>query len=139
MASLIDFDQRWKWLWVLTLSLGTATDFLLAVLLCIYLKVAQRSTGGNTSTSMAVNKISLWTMPFGERTDPNASYLARDILIPRSKLNGRVILREGRPQTQYFRGGQRDNVYSTAVTGVEIQVTKMVEIRKDPVYEYGII
>ncbi|KAF9539779.1 hypothetical protein CPC08DRAFT_676587, partial [Agrocybe pediades] len=147
MASLIHFDQRWKWLWVLTLSLGTATDFLLAVLLCIYLKVAQRFTGGHTSTSVAVNKISLWTMQTGLLTSlTGLAILISFLTIPNNftwlgiysflvrifsnslfaSLNGRVILREGRPQTQYLRGGDRDNAYSTAVTGVEIQVTKMV-------------
>ena len=41
--SLIAFERKWKWLCGLIQALGTLIDSLLAILLIVYLKFAQRT------------------------------------------------------------------------------------------------
>jgi len=42
--SLIVFETKWKWIFGLVLALGIVIDSLLAILLMVYLKLAQRTT-----------------------------------------------------------------------------------------------
>jgi len=41
-TNLSEFESQWKWLCVSILALGAAVDFLIAVILCYYLKALQK-------------------------------------------------------------------------------------------------
>ncbi|KAF9554459.1 hypothetical protein CPC08DRAFT_174053 [Agrocybe pediades] len=156
-TSVTLFEKQWRWLVITILTLGSAVDFFLAVLLCFYIKQAHTSND-HPGTSLVVNKIFYWTLETGLMTSlagisiiiclvvfpGNFSWLALYTILVRlfsnslfASLNGRAILRDDMTSVQYAqssRGGM-----SAKTTAVAIHITRVVETKIEPVFEYGII
>ncbi|KAF4612693.1 hypothetical protein D9613_011775 [Agrocybe pediades] len=122
------FEKQWKWLVVTILTLGSAVDFLLAALLCFYIKQAHISND-YPGTSFVLKRVFYWTLETGLITGlagiliviclvafpRNFSWIAIYTVLVRlfsnslfASLNGRVMLRDGITSVQFTqssRGG----------------------------------